>query len=307
MRKSSKKKSILPPTIDLKRSEYTKGEDIEITVERIDLDDIDVEQQVIRDLIDDDHIIELSMSMTRQGLLEPIIVEPANGRYKLAAGLHRLIAAHRLKWQYIYASVRVPEKGVPLKIIALTENVMRRDLTFAEECQAVIFLHDEEKLSCGQITTMLGKSRSWVERRLMAPHLPIEVREALFDNFISIGVAEKLGLIEDQGMRNEILNKAVFGKLNKKEVSVLIDLYTEGCNVYEAIEEGLEAAKAAKVQKGAKRLCEACQAPRDISGLRPIWICKDGCDEERLRDSVQGKNDNGGQDDDRSKRPDGNR
>jgi len=296
----------IPPIQGYERNETPKGENIHLTVENIRIEDINIEKQVIRAMIDDEHIVELAMSMTRHGLLEPIVVEPKDGKYDLAAGLNRLIAAYRLKWDSIPASIRTPEPGVPIKAIALTENIMRRDLSFAEECEAIAHLHNNEHLSTNQITTMLGKSRAWVEKRLAAPNLPIEVREALFDAYISMGVAEEIAKIEDVGMRNEILNRAIYGKLSHKEVCVLKELYQDASNVYEAVEESIQRATESQAQKSPKRACEACGEPRDISQLKPIWICRDGCSEERLRSIYEPKNDEGGKDNDGNERTNGN-
>ena len=49
--------------------------------------------QMVRVSMDDDHVIELSNSIAKLGLLQPIVVESMNGGvYQLIAGAHRLAA-----------------------------------------------------------------------------------------------------------------------------------------------------------------------------------------------------------------------
>ncbi len=252
----------------------------------IPITDVNVEKQIIREAIDDDHIIELSNSIARNGLLEPIVVEIADKGYNLVAGFHRLIATHRLNWNTITASVREHDNQTPLKALSLTENIIRRDLTLAEECEAVKGLYEEEKLSMSQICSLLGKGRAWVEKRLAAPNLPFEVREALFDGVISMGVAEIIGGIDEPGTRNDILNKAVYAKMSVTETKQLTSLYQEAPSQQEAIEKGLSTYIKQQRTPKAKRTCEACGEGRDISELQPVWVCRYGCNEERLKRTI---------------------
>ena len=56
-----------------------------------------------------DKVDALAQSMTDQGLLQPIVVRPhKGGGYLLVAGLHRLEAAKKLKWQKQGDLLRLP-------------------------------------------------------------------------------------------------------------------------------------------------------------------------------------------------------
>lgn len=215
--------------------------------------------------------------MSRIGLLEPIVVyKGPNEKYQLIAGFHRLAAAVRLKWETIEAHVRVKDK-TPVKAMALAENIIRRDLSLQEECDAVAHLHHEEKLSPSQICDLLNKSRSWVDRRLTAPNLPEYIRIALWEGQISLAAAEAIGVIEDEGTRNYILNQTISGRLTNPQVADLIKLYLENPDMEEAIHSGLKGP--GKVEAPQKRMwqCESCGKTKPLNDLVSVWVCKEGC------------------------------
>jgi N6-adenosine-specific RNA methylase IME4 len=81
---------------------------------------------------------QLEESMRARGLLQPIVVRPINGGgYFLVAGLHRLEAARKLKWEGIEARVL---EGVDLdqaQLAEIDENLVRAELGPAERAMHV--------------------------------------------------------------------------------------------------------------------------------------------------------------------------
>ncbi len=280
--KKSKSRNTPPPTFSDPLNLSIDESNITVKFAHIPMINIDIEDQIIRSKIDDEHTIELAMSMSKHGLLEPIVVLQNGKNYQLAAGLHRLVAAHRLNWKSIPAMIRSGDSKTPIKALALTENIVRRDLTLAEECEAIAYLYEVDKLSPSQICQLIGKSRAYVDRRLAAPQLAFEVREALFEGFISMAIAETINLVDDPAIRADILNKAIFGKMNNGEVQQLKALYQETSNVHAAVEEGLETSKHIIQEEKKARTCDACGEARHLHELRPIWICRQGCDPAKL-------------------------
>jgi len=245
--------------------------------QRVLLENVETEGQSVREKQDDDHVVELAMSLARIGLLEPIVVaEKGDGKYQLIAGFHRLAAATRLKWSTIPAHIRA-EDDTPLKALALTENIIRRDLSLEEECQSVDHLHNVEKLSPSSICDLLGKSRAWVDRRLAAPNLPVQVRTAVFEGTISVAAAEFIGAIENEGVRNTILNQTIYGKLTNSQVQDLIRIYETAPNIEEAVQAGLSAAREVQDEKVSGQKCAACGIFAPYQTLMPVWICRHGC------------------------------
>ena len=101
----------------------------ETEIQDIPLVDIHTEGQSVRAAQDDDHVVELAMSISKHGLLEPIVVRGRDeGGYQLLAGFHRLAAFARLNKKTIPA-ILSKNQATPTKVIALIENIIRRDMS----------------------------------------------------------------------------------------------------------------------------------------------------------------------------------
>jgi ParB family chromosome partitioning protein len=243
----------------------------------IPVDDITTEGQNVRALMDDDHVVELSMSMAGNGLMNPITVRKTNNhKHQLIAGAHRLAAAMRLKWATIPAIVRA-ESDVPVRLQALMENVVRKDLTLQEEIIAVDHLYAVEKLSPSRICELTGKSRAWVDKRLAAKTLPEKVRIALFDGLISLGAAELIGSMEDEGLRNQLLNQSIYSKYTTSQIAEILDIYKNTPSLAAAIQCGVKAASEIQTPKQAVRNCAACGRERNVEDMKAIMVCGNGC------------------------------
>lgn len=83
-------------------------------------------------------IDELAKSMAANGLLQPIVIRPAEsiGHY-LIAGRHRLEAARKLKWDSIRCSIVNGLEADAALLAEIDENLIRADLTLAERAAHV--------------------------------------------------------------------------------------------------------------------------------------------------------------------------
>ncbi len=244
----------------------------------IPLVNIITEGQMIRQMMDDDHVVELSMSITQHGLLEPIVVSPLeDGTYQLLAGRHRLAAFYRLRRDTIPAVTH--DRGeTPIKALAAVENICRRDLTLEEEIDAVIHLHDTEKNSPSQIMALLGKSRDWVLKRLAVPNMQEDVRDELLDGRISLQHAETITQVGADNLRAILINAVIQQKLTVRQTKDLADLYINSPTLEDAIEKGLQKAQEVYTPQKPTRTCEACGRTRDLNKIRFVPICAEGCE-----------------------------
>lgn len=246
-------------------------------VTSIKIDKIDTTGQMVRAGMDDDHVIELSNSIAKLGLLEPIVVSrKEDGNYQLIAGAHRLSACKRLNWKTIPANIREPQDDSPIKGLALVENIIRRDMSLKEECDAVGILTNQEKMSISQVCQLLGRSRDWVCKRLAAPNFPDSIRDALFDNLVSLGIAEEISSLDDEGARNYILQEAIYGKRTLSEVRGMVETFRYTPSIEEAIASGIQKAKEVQETKIPKKACEYGGELVNLSDMRLLWLCA-GC------------------------------
>lgn len=253
----------------------------------IQLDLIDTEGQSIREATDDDHVIELSMNILAHGLLEPIILRPKDGgRYQLDAGFHRLAAFHRLGKKKIPSHIRTDDK-TSTKAIALIENIIRRDISIREQCEAVRHLNLEENLSPSQICDLLGKTRQWVDLRLSIPNFPEEIKNEVMEGHVPIRTGEIIATMEDKATRNFILNQTINQHLTTHQVAELVKLYHEAPTINEAIEAGLQ--KKEEIQKAPSiyRHCQRCGKAQRLEMLTFVPVCMYGCETVEQGDDEQ--------------------
>jgi len=239
----------------------------------IDIKLIDWEGQSVRDAIDDDHVVELAMSIAKHGLLQPIVVEPKeDGRYQGEAGFHRTAAHIRLRLPTIPAHIRRFKTG-PTKAIALVENICRKDMSLDEQVKAITYLSESEHLSISQICDTTGKSTSWVQRRLSIPSMPQDVRRELMDGIISIAHAEVISNVKDDSLRAILLNQCIAGKLTSRQTEDLATLYLDTPTIQSAIEEGMEKAQEIQSQKVPTRRCDLGGEITRLDLIQFVAIC----------------------------------
>ncbi|WP_405379431.1 ParB/RepB/Spo0J family partition protein [Phascolarctobacterium sp.] len=158
-----------------------------------------------RKTFDDDALKELSESIAQYGVLQPLLVAPAeNGKYLLIAGERRLRASRMAKLQEVpviiseYTSQQIAE-------IALIENLQREDLHYLEEAEGYEQLMEQFHLTQEAMAARVGKKQSTIANKLRLLRLSAEVRKLLVDNGLSERHARALLKLDDEAKRLEVL------------------------------------------------------------------------------------------------------
>lgn len=249
-------------------------------VEAVPLDLIDQGDQLIRADQNDDEILELAADIARNGLLQPIGVRPTDdGRWQLLYGARRLLAHRTLRRATIPAVIHPQDSG-PIRAIAARENMLRRQLSLAEECHVVAQLHHEDEKSPDQIAAVIGRSRSWVLRRLAIPNLPADLREPLLEGDLSVGHAETLSLLTDDGLRRYALTQVRASKLSLADTRGMVEALRADPSVADAIAAGIAQATAPREPMKLLSPCESCGTPQPIHTLRIVRLCDRCCTPE---------------------------
>ena len=128
----------------------------------------------------EEEIRELAASISANGLLQPVLVRsaPAPEQWELVAGERRFRAVTRLGWGEVPAIVRDVDDETML-VLALVENLQRRNLGALEEAEGYRVLVDKFKRTQEDIALAVGKSRAAVTNILRLLKLPVEVRQLL--------------------------------------------------------------------------------------------------------------------------------
>ncbi|KRA81548.1 ParB/RepB/Spo0J family partition protein [Altererythrobacter sp. Root672] len=161
---------------------------------------------------------ELSISIAKRGVIQPVIVRPlAGGRYQLVAGERRWRAAQKAQLHEIPALVRDLEER-DVMALALIENIQREDLNPVEEARGYQRLGERDDLPQSEIARLVGKSRSHVANLQRLLSLPQPVLEHLETGRLDMGHARALVGREDA---EALAQRAVDQKLSVREVEKL--------------------------------------------------------------------------------------
>ena len=141
-----------------------------------------------RRLFDEKALEELSESIKSYGILNPLTVRCRGGKIELVAGERRLRAAKMAGLEEV-PCILLDVNMEDASLIALIENLQRRDLDFVEEAVGLSRLIRMFGMSQEEAAKRIGKSQSAVANKLRLLKLPPDVLE----NLRSYGLSERHG------------------------------------------------------------------------------------------------------------------
>lgn len=144
-----------------------------------------------RVVFDPDKLEELATSLKSKGVLQPIVVRPAEGGYQIIAGERRWRASQRAGLQTIPAIIQDVSDREMVEL-ALVENIQRDDLNPIEEAQAYQMMNSQFGLTQQQIAGRVGRSRVAVANTLRLLQLPQVVQSMVVSEQLSMGHARAL-------------------------------------------------------------------------------------------------------------------
>jgi ParB family chromosome partitioning protein len=149
---------------------------------------------------DETRLRELSASIEAQGIIQPIVVTPADtpGHYFIIAGERRWRASQMAGLHDVPVIVRETDEAQRLEL-ALVENLQRADLNPIEEAQAFAQLCDLQGYSHQTLAERVGKDRSTIANALRLLRLPERVQQMVREEQLSMGHARTLLGLEAEG------------------------------------------------------------------------------------------------------------
>ncbi len=169
---------------------------------------------------DEDALNELAASIAQIGLLQPILVYPHHGRYRIIAGERRFRAALKAQLDQVPVLIRtLPEQERVLA--ALIENLQREDLNAMEAAQAIRRLMDEGSLTQEETAQKLGKSRPAIANLLRLLQLDKSVQAMVREGLLSEGHARVLAGVKQVSRQIALAKKAVAEGLSVRALEAL--------------------------------------------------------------------------------------
>lgn len=152
----------------------------------------------------EDRLGELSDSIDKHGLIQPITVRYiGEKRFELISGERRLRASKLAGLEEIPAYIR-EVNDVDIISYALIENIQREDLNPIEVALGYQRLIEEAGYTQAEVAERVGKNRSTVTNMLRLLNLPAFIQAGLRDQKISMGHARALLSVEDEEVQEKI-------------------------------------------------------------------------------------------------------
>ncbi|MCI2106533.1 MAG: ParB/RepB/Spo0J family partition protein [Intestinimonas sp.] len=170
----------------------------------------------------EDELAELAASIREHGILQPLSVRRASSGFELISGERRLRAAGLAGLTEVPCIV-VDVDEVNSSLLALVENLQRRDLDFWEEALALERLITTCHLSQEEAARRIGKSQSAVANKLRLLKLPPEALVLLREHGMTERHARALLRIEDPALLMDTLRYAVAHHLTVAALESYID------------------------------------------------------------------------------------
>ena len=187
-------------------------------VTELDINLIEPNPYQPRKHFDEERLQELSNSIKKHGLLQPIVVINHEDRYILIAGERRLRASKIANLDTIKAIVADIELDeLRLRELALIENIQRENLNAIELANSYKELIEVHNITHDELSNIVHKSRSQITNTLRLLNLDEYAQNAIIENKISQGHAKILVTLPKE--KQKLLVDTIIGqKLSVREV-----------------------------------------------------------------------------------------
>ena len=180
----------------------------------VPLEKIFRDEEQPRKEFDQEKINELSQSIKKNGLIQPLILSKRDiDTYTLVAGERRWRAAQKAELK-ILPSLLLPE-DLDKDEISLIENIQREDLKISEEALAYQRLIDKNNYTHENLSQIVGKSRSHITNLLRILTLDDFFFNLLNHGIITMGHARAL-----VGKTPGDFNEKILALITKGKISV---------------------------------------------------------------------------------------
>ncbi len=173
-----------------------------------------------RKVFDEAKLQELSDSIVKNGLLQPIVVTKDGNKYLLIAGERRLRATMLANINKIKV-VLLDVDDSKLRELALIENIQRDDLNIIEVAYSYAGLINEHNITHEELSNLVSKSRSSITNTLRLLTLSSATQKVIANSQITLGHAKIIvGLTEDE--QKIVVDSIIGQKLSVRETELLV-------------------------------------------------------------------------------------
>jgi len=189
-------------------------------VSEIPLEDLTPGEYQPRRKMHKETLEDLSKSIERQGVLQPILARRKASGFEIVVGERRWRAAQIAGLKTIPTIIKDLNNDEVAKI-ALIENLQREDLNAIDQARGLQRLQMEFNLSQKDLAASLGKSRPTITNLLRLTKLSRQVQDLVASGKLEMGHARALLSLED-GQQKSLAEEIVYKKLSVRATEKLI-------------------------------------------------------------------------------------
>lgn len=200
----------------------------EKSVITLSVNEVEPNREQPRKEFDEKALSELSKSIEKNGVIQPILVRPVTGgAYQIVAGERRWRAARMAGLQEVPVVIR-EMSDEDAAVFALIENLQREDLNPVEEAEGIRSLIEEFGMTQEEAADRVGKSRTAVTNTLRLLKLPADILSMVAKGKITAGHARALISLSDEGEMLRIANAVIDNNLTVREVEKTVKTSLSG-------------------------------------------------------------------------------
>ena len=206
-------------------------------IHKIKITEIEPNKNQPRRTFNNESIEELSESIKRYGVIQPIIVTKKDNYYEIIAGERRWRASKKAGLTEMPCIIRESEEKEN-KEIALIENIQREDLNPIEKARSFRTLLDEYGLTQLELAQTLGISRSALANTVRLLNLDPRVIDMALEGKLTEGHCRSLVSIDDQNKQYEMAKQIIENGDSVREIERKVKNKKQGkekSEKYEAI------------------------------------------------------------------------
>ncbi len=164
----------------------------------------------------------LAESIKENGILQPISVRHCGVNYEIVSGERRLRAAKMCGLEEVPCIV-IEADDEKSAVLALIENIQRRDLSYFEEAIAIERLISFYGLTQEEAASRLGKAQSTIANKLRLLKFTDAERNLLIKGNIAERQARALIRLDNQKLRIRALGEIIVNKLNIEQTEQMVE------------------------------------------------------------------------------------
>ncbi len=171
----------------------------------------------------------LSDSIKENGILQPIIVRKIGAGYEIISGERRFRAAKLAEMNEVPCIIKEVDEEKSA-VLALIENIQRKDLNYFEEAKAIEKLVSIYGLTQEQAAEKLGKAQSTIANKLRLLRFGEKEQNLLLSGELSERQARAIVRIDDETLRAKAIETVISKKLDLQQTEEYVNEIISGCS-----------------------------------------------------------------------------